>query len=113
MKKDIQMKSKKMNWTVRNAFAKSSITAVCWILALLGSLSLLSQQKPSETSSQNQKTFSSAKEAADAFIQAAGSFDVSALDQILGPHGEDLIASEDSVRDKANAARFAAEAQEK
>jgi hypothetical protein len=113
MKKDIQMKSKKMNWTVRNAFAKSSITAVCWILALLGSLSLLSQQKPSESSSQNQKTFSSAKEAADAFIQAAGSFDVSALDQILGPHGEDLIASEDSVRDKANAARFAAEAQEK
>jgi hypothetical protein len=113
MKKDIQMKSKKMNGTVRNAFAKSSITAVCCILVLVGSLSLLSQQKPSETASQNQKTFSTAKEAADALIQAAGSFDVSALDQILGSHGEDLIASEDSVRDKTIAATFAAEAHEK
>jgi hypothetical protein len=74
---------------------------------------LLSQQTPSETASQNQKTFASPKEAADAFVQAAGNFDVPALDQILGPSGEDLIASEDTVRDKNIAVAFAAKAHEK
>jgi hypothetical protein len=74
---------------------------------------LLSQQKPSETASQNQKTFATPKEAADAFVQAAGNFDVPALDQILGPSGEDLIASEDTVRDKNIALAFAAKAHEK
>jgi hypothetical protein len=113
MEKDIQMTSRKMNCIVRNAFAKFSITAVCFGLAVLGSVSLLSQQKPSETTSQNQKTFATPKEAADALVQAAGSFDVPALDQILGPGGEDLIASEDSVRDKNIAVAFAAKAHEK
>ena len=36
-----------------------------------------------------------------------------ALDQILGPGGEDLVASEDSVRDKNIAIAFAAKAHEK
>ena len=113
MKKEIQMTSKKMDWLVRNAFAKFSITALSCTLVLLGSRSLLSQQKPSETASQNQKTFATPKEAADAFVQAAGNFDVPALDQILGPSGEDLIASEDTVRDKNIALAFAAKAHEK
>ena len=98
---------------MRNAYAKFSITAVSCTLVLLCSASLLSQQKPSETASQNQKTFATPKEAADAFVQAAGNFDVPALDQILGPSGEDLIASEDTVRDKNIAVAFAAKAHEK
>jgi hypothetical protein len=113
MKKEIQMTSRKMDWLVRNAFAKFSITALSCTLVLLGSRSLLSQQKPSETASQNQRTFATPKEAAEAFVQATGNFDVSALDQILGPSGEDLIASEDSVRDKNLAIAFAAKAHEK
>jgi hypothetical protein len=113
MEKDIQMTSRKVNWMLRNACAKFSTTAICCTLALLGSVSLLSQQKPSETASQNQKAFATAKEAADAFVQAAGTFDVPALDQILGPGGEDLIASEDPVRDKNIAVAFAAKAHEK
>src|ERR1700741_1813889 len=107
------MTSRKKDWTVRNAYAKFSIITVSCALALLCSASLLSQQKPSETASQNQKTFATPKEAADAFVQAAGNFDVPALDQILGPGGEDLIASEDTVRDKNIAVAFAAKAHEK
>ena len=107
------MTSRKKDWTVRNAYATFSIITVSCALALLCSASLLSQQKPSETASQNQKTFATPKEAADAFVQAAGNFDVPALDQILGPSGEDLIASEDTVRDKNIAVAFAAKAHEK
>ena len=107
------MTSRKKDWTVRNAYATFSIITVSCALALLCSASLLSQQKPSETASQNQKTFATPKEAADAFVQAAGNFDVPALDQILGPSGEDLIASEDTVRDKNIALAFAAKAHEK
>jgi hypothetical protein len=113
VKKDIQMTSRKKDWTVLDAYARFSIITVSCALALLCSASLLSQQKPSETASQNQKTFATPKEAADAFVQAAGNFDVPALDQILGPSGEDLIASEDTVRDKNIALAFAAKAHEK
>ena len=107
------MTSRKKDWTVLDAYARFSIITVSCALALLCSASLLSQQKPSETASQNQKTFATPKEAADAFVQAAGNFDVPALDQILGPSGEDLIASEDTVRDKNIALAFAAKAHEK
>ena len=60
-----------------------------------------------------QKTFPTAQAAAEAFVQAADSWDVTALNQILGPHGEDLVSSEDPVRDKNIAAQFAAKAKEK
>jgi len=113
MDKETQMKTRKKHLLARNAFARISVTAVSWAFALLCSWPLLAQQKPSETSSQSQKTFATSKEAADALVQAAGSFDVPALEQILGAGSEDLVASEDPVRDKANAAAFAAEAQEK
>jgi Protein of unknown function (DUF2950) len=105
------MRSRKKGLLARNAGLL--LTAMSCTLALLGSLSLLSQQKPSETSSQSQKTFATPKEAADAIIEAAGKFDVPALDQLLGPGGEDLIASEDSVQDKNIAEAFAAKAHEK
>ena len=113
MEKGIQMTSRKTNSLVRNAFAGFPIAAVSCALALLWALPLLTQQKPSETSSPTHKTFATPKEAADALVQAAGSFDVSALEQILGPSGEDLISSEDPVRDKNIAVTFAAKAHEK
>ena len=60
-----------------------------------------------------QKTFATPQQAAEALVQAAGSFDLPALDQILGPHSEDLFSSEDPVRDKNAAAEFAAMGREK
>ena len=60
-----------------------------------------------------QKTFATPKAAADALIQAAEVFDVTALKQILGPDSEALVSSGDPIRDKNLAAAFAAKAHEK
>jgi len=65
-----------------------------------------------ETSSSG-KAFDSAEQAGDALIQAAETFDVAALKEILGPGSDDLIASEDAVQDKNRAAEFVAKAKEK
>jgi len=71
------------------------------------------QAKPSPSQTPEQKTFASAKGAADALITAAGTFDLPALKEILGPDGKDLISSEDSVQDKNRAVTFAEKAREK
>jgi hypothetical protein len=60
-----------------------------------------------------QKQFDTPKQAADALIQVAANFDVAAAKEILGPDGEDIVASEDPVQDKNRAAAFAAKAKEK
>ena len=60
-----------------------------------------------------QKQFNTPKEAADALVQAAASFDAPALKEILGPDGADVISSEDAVADKNQALKFAAKAKEK
>jgi hypothetical protein len=65
------------------------------------------------TSQGKQKEFATPKEAADALVQAAESFDTAALNEILGPDAKDLVNSEDPVRDKEAATKFAAKAKEK
>src|ERR1700757_3037542 len=60
-----------------------------------------------------QKQFDTPKQAADALVQVAANFDVAAAKEILGPDGEDIVASEDPVQDKNRAAEFAAKAKEK
>ena len=60
-----------------------------------------------------QKTYATPEEAGEALIAAADRFDVTALKQILGPDGVDLVVTEDAVQDKNNAAAFAAQAHEK
>jgi hypothetical protein len=78
------------------------------VLALLIPASVASRQQtdPSQT------TFATPEKAVAALVQASQDFDVPALRKILGPEGEDLISSEDPVRDKNIAAAFAAEAHE-
>lgn len=60
-----------------------------------------------------QKAFATPQEAADALVQAAGSYDLPTLEQILGPDSEDLLSSEDPVSDKNKAAEFAAKGRQK
>ena len=72
-----------------------------------------SENKTTTASQPAQKSFATPKEAAEALIHAAEKFDVPALKEILGPHGEDLVSSEDPVQDENNAASFAARAREK
>jgi len=70
--------------------------------------------RPGQTASvASQKTFATPQQAVDALIQATESFDLAALKEILGPSGEDLVASGDPVKDKNSAAAFAAKAHEK
>ena len=70
-------------------------------------------KKEAAPSQSKGKEFNTPKEAADSLIQAAGSFDVAALKEILGPGSEDIINSEDAVADKARAMAFVAKAKEK
>jgi hypothetical protein len=68
---------------------------------------------PASAPAVRQKTFSTPEKAAKALVSAAERFDVPALKEILGPDGEDLVVTEDSVLDKKQSAAFAAEAREK
>jgi hypothetical protein len=56
------------------------------------------------------KAFATPEAAADSLVAATERFDVAALREILGPEGEDIIASEDTVLDRMNATAFAQEA---
>jgi hypothetical protein len=60
-----------------------------------------------------QKQFATPKEAADALVAAAETFDLPALKEILGPESEDIVSSQDPVMDKNRAMMFAAKAKEK
>ena len=71
------------------------------------------KQDSSAATQTQQKQFNTPKEAADSLVQAAESFDVNALKEILGPDSTDILSSEDSVADKNRAVAFAAKAQEK
>jgi Protein of unknown function (DUF2950) len=65
------------------------------------------------TSPQAQKAFNTPQEAVEALIQAAETYDISALLEIFGPDGKSFISSADPVRDKTIAQSFAAQAHEK
>lgn len=100
-----------------NMRMKNSSKILPVILAALVCVSLASAaETKKETASApaaDQKQFASAKEAADALVQAAAAFDQTALKEILGPESDDIIASEDPVQDKNKATEFAAKAKEK
>jgi hypothetical protein len=87
---------------------------VCSCLALLIPVAFGSGQENINTAAPPpQKTFATTKQAVDALLQACDTYDVTALKQILGPQGEDLVSSEDPVRDKNVTLAFAAKAHEK
>jgi hypothetical protein len=54
--------------------------------------------------------FPTPEAAAESLVAATERFDVPALREILGPQGEDILTSEDTVLDRLNATGFAAEA---
>jgi len=60
-----------------------------------------------------QKAFATPQEAADALVQAASTYDLATMKQILGPDSEDLLSTEDPVSDKNKAVEFATKAQQK
>ncbi|HZD31534.1 MAG TPA: DUF2950 domain-containing protein [Candidatus Angelobacter sp.] len=62
---------------------------------------------------QHTRTFDTPQQAADELIEAAGRFDVTALVQIFGFGGEDVVLTGEYAQDRQRALEFAAEAREK
>lgn len=60
-----------------------------------------------------QQTFATARQAVDALVASASSYDMPTLLRIFGPDGKDLISSSDPVRDKQYIEAFVAKAREK
>src|SRR6516162_10251937 len=83
------------------------LALVCAVIAPSQLAKETSQAASTPAQAGTQKTFATAKEAAEALIKAAEDFDVPALKEVLGPDGNDLISSEDPVQDKNRAAAFA------
>jgi len=113
MNNTIQKATRTSNSLAREALRLlCGITLSCALTLLLSSFSF-AQGKSTGTPSQSQKTFSSPKEAADALIQAAEKDDIAAMQEIFGPHGEDLLSTEDPVQDKNIVQGFVEEAHQK
>jgi hypothetical protein len=87
-----------------------SLIALSCAVATFTKAAQQSVQKTSTPAQSAQKAFATPQEAAEALIRATETFDLAALKEILGPHGEDLVSSEDPVRDKNIAVAFAAKA---
>jgi hypothetical protein len=87
---------------------KPSNHPVAVILAS-GLLCLSVQALPDEA----QKSFDSPEQAAASLVEAAASFKVDALKEILGPGSDEIVSSEDPVMDKQRAGEFAAKAKQR
>ena len=105
------LRPKIMN-SLRLPFLLSVLTASSFLCA---GLTAAPQAKTdaAPVSDSKQKQFNTPKEAAENLVQAADSFDVAALTEILGPDSTDVISSQDPVADKKQAMAFAAKAKEK
>ena len=105
------MKLRPSSSTARNTLPVLFVAILSCVLAL--PLHAQSTQRADAPSAQVQRAFNTPQQAAEALIQAAASYDISELLEIFGPDGKGFISSADPVRDKSNAAAFAAKANEK
>ena len=87
------------------------IAGACF-LVLTASASAQTAPKPTPAAAK-QTTFETPEQAAEALVAAAEKDDVSALEQMLGPDGHDLVATAEPARDKQQLADFAAQARQK
>jgi DUF2950 family protein len=105
--------------TKTNIMASSKISLVASAIFISGFLALALHAAPQAKTDAaaapqvKQKAFDSPKQATDSLLQAAESFDVPALKEILGPDSDDIVSSEDPVMDKNRALAFAAKVKEK
>src|SRR5512144_1424527 len=91
----------------------AGLVVVC--ASMLAGLPVVAAQSTPETapSRPQQRTFDSPKAAVAALLDAATTFDTSALEAIFGPDGDDIIHTGEPARDKKLAADFVAKAREK
>jgi hypothetical protein len=99
---------------------KASVLIASALVAMIlsGAASIFPSSPPQSTKKAaglqpKQKGFATPEQAAQALVDAAVSFNVPELTQILGPGSENLVRSADPVQDRNIAAAFAAKAREK
>jgi len=107
------MKSKLNIMTSGKISLIASGIAIYCLLGLALHAAPASKADAAAASTSTQKQFDTPKQAADALIQAAETFDVAGAKEILGADSEDLISSEDPVMDRNRSQAFAAKAKEK
>lgn len=83
------------------------------LVSAIACAALLSPAWGAEQPTATQKTFATPEEAGQALVSAAEKFDVTALKEILGPDGIDLVVTDDPVLDKQQSTAFAAQARQK
>ena len=96
----------------RKAAVGSNKLLASLLVGLFGAAVALAQASSGATQA-TQKAFATPQQAVDALIEAAVSYDLPSLEAILGPGSENILTTEDPVRDKNNAAAFAAKARQK
>ena len=93
---------------------KNAIAVACALLLAPGiAVPAEAAGKPTTPAAARQRTFDTARAAADALIAAAAEYDIPALTALLGAAGVDLVETKDPVQDRATAAAFAARARQK
>jgi Protein of unknown function (DUF2950) len=102
---DMKRKNPKLLSTIISAFLLVGI--------LVAAPFALPQSQSTSSPQASPRTFTTPQEAAAVLIKAASDYDVSALLQIFGADGEDIISTADPVADKNRATQFAALAQTK
>jgi Protein of unknown function (DUF2950) len=90
----------------RFGFPLAVACAALWLPATLAAA-------PAAEAVVGQTVFKTPEAAVEALVAAAEKFDVTALKEILGPDGVDLVVTDDPVLDKNQAAAFAAQARVK
>jgi Protein of unknown function (DUF2950) len=97
----------------------SILCAVTWA-GLSAAVLFSAQAPPARTgrpafaaSSAGARLFDTPQQAADALVEAAKKFDVTALTEIFGPNGDDVVFTGEFAQDRRRAADFATEAGEK
>src|SRR5438270_4998709 len=86
--------------------ARANLRYLTFVTALAGTLH-------GASSKENQQTFATPQEAAQALIDAAEHNDIAAMLKVLGPDGKDIIESGDPAEDTKHRAEFASSAHQK
>jgi hypothetical protein len=106
-----------MKSPIASAHYSGLVLIACALLFVPALLAQESAPKPAAPAASTQPTggklFDSPQKAADALVAAAADFDVTALTDIFGPDGNDVVFSGEVAQDRKHAADFAAQAKEK
>ena len=110
MKRRTNMNAKTLELIGANFFyALGVATLVCLVV----SIPQPANAQTATTVAVRTKTFTTAQQAADALIDAAEKYDVTTLEEIFGPDGNEIIHTGEPARDQEVAKKFAEQARAK